>query len=233
VNPLFLGTAERRIFGIHEPAASQGGRPRAAVLCHPWGTEYIYAHRSMRQLAVKLSMSGYHTLRFDYFGTGDSGGDESDTDLAGLQADVQTAIEVLKDIAEAPRVALLGLRLGANVAASVALRLPGEVESLVLWDPILAAEEYVQSLQRSLDDPAPLLLRDLRSLDLRPTLDALSARCLILATDSPGHRALGSGVKSAMASIEFVTAPCPWVESATTTGALPVRIIQRIQEWLR
>jgi pimeloyl-ACP methyl ester carboxylesterase len=233
VNPLYLGTAERRIFGIHEPAASNGGRPRAAVLCNPWGNEYIYAHRSMRQLAIKLSICGYHTLRFDYFGTGDSAGDEFQTDLAGLQADVEVAMEALKDITEAPKVALIGLRVGANIAAHVASRSPAEVEALVLWDPILSGDQYVQSLSAS----SPQILRDLRALDLRPTLDQLPGRSLILVTEEQrsyeevSRARVESGANPA--PLEFVTAPCPWVEAVTTTGALPVRIIQRIQEWLQ
>jgi alpha-beta hydrolase superfamily lysophospholipase len=209
VNPLYIGTAARRIFGIHEPAASREGRSRAAVLCYPCGTEYIYAHRSMRQLALKLSLSGYHTLRFDYFGTGDSAGDEGETDFGELTADVQTAIEALKDIAGTPKVALIGLRLGANVAANAALSSPTEVEALVLWDPIL-------------------------TIDLRPTLDALPDRSLILVSESrQSYEELNRSRAGSGVPVEFIDAPCPWVESATTSGALPVRIIQRIQEWLR
>jgi pimeloyl-ACP methyl ester carboxylesterase len=220
MNPLYLGTAERRIFGIHEPAASNGGRPRAAVLCNPWGSEYIYAHRSMRQLAIKLSLCGYHTLRFDYFGTGDSAGEQSQTDLAGLQADVHVAIEALKDITEAPKVALIGLRVGANIAAHVASRCPAEVEALVLWDPILSG-----------------VLQDLGAFDLRPALDALPRRSLILVTEEQrsyeevSRTRVASGATPA--PIELITAPCPWIEAVTTTGALPIRVIQRIQEWLQ
>jgi pimeloyl-ACP methyl ester carboxylesterase len=204
VNPLFIGTAERRIFGVYEPAVHSRGRPRAAVLCNPWGSEYIYAHRSLRRLAARLSKAGFHTLRFDYFGTGDSAGEETETDPAGLGRDAETAIEALKDIADTPKVALIGLRMGANVAASVASRVPSDVEALVLWDPFVSAE-------------------------FRSTLDALPQRSMIVVTERlSSHEEL-----SGPTAIEFVTAPCPWVESVTTTGALPVRVIQRIEEWLR
>src|ERR1700761_2397528 len=98
MNLLSLGTGQRRIFAIHEPASATASRARAAVLCNPLGAEYTYAHRSMRQLAVKLSAAGCHTLRFDYYGTGDSGGDESETDFAGCNLDVKAAIEALADI---------------------------------------------------------------------------------------------------------------------------------------
>ena len=66
------------------------------VLCYPWGSEYIHAHRALRQLATRLSMAGFHTLRFDYFGTGDSAGEMEDADLGVWEDDIETAIEELK-----------------------------------------------------------------------------------------------------------------------------------------
>jgi uncharacterized protein len=238
VNPLFLGTTERRIFGIHEPAAATDGSPRAAVLCYPWGPEYIYAHRSMRQLAQKLSLSGRHTMRFDYFGTGDSAGEEWETDLAGWESDVMSAIEAVKDIAGVPKVALIGLRVGANIATNVALQSPTEVEALVLWDPIMSGAEYVQSLQatpqaRSALASSSQMLRDLRGVDFPLAAATLPSRTLILVTErQTSHEELiHRGTKPV--PMEFVETSCPWVESVTTTGALPVKVIQRIDEWLR
>src|SRR3569833_1317363 len=144
MNPLFIGTAERRLFGLYEPAAPARGLQRAAGLCYPWGMEYIYAHRSMRQLAARLCAAGFHTLRFDYFGTGDSSGEMDQASLVGSCTDVQSAIETLKDIAGASKVTLIGLRVGANIALQVASQLKSEVEALVLWDPIVSGEQYVQ-----------------------------------------------------------------------------------------
>lgn len=181
------------------------------MLCQPWGDEYIYAHRSMRQLAVRLSLAGFHTLRFDYFGSGDSAGEECDTDVAGLQADVVTAIETLKDLGTTEKVSLIGLRVGANVAARTAAAFPGEVEALVLWDPILSGEPCPESVPP-----------ELRPLDV----DALPDRSLVLLTQRPGPHEQASRV-------EFLPTPCPWIESASISGIIPVRVIQRIEEWLR
>ncbi len=232
MNPLYNGTAQRRLFGIHDPAAPVGGRPRAAVLCYPWGTEYIYAHRSMRQLALKLSASGYHTLRFDYFGIGDSSGDAADIDLTGWQSDTESAIEALKDISGTTKVALVGLRAGANIAASVASQSPADVEALVLWDPIVTGAQVGVA-----DEPVSRKLGDPGVIDAEAIFDALPRRSLILVTERlEAHEALvRRDAQSGLAAtrIEFVTAPCPWVESITTTGALPVRVIQRIEEWLQ
>jgi pimeloyl-ACP methyl ester carboxylesterase len=202
VNPLYLGTKERRLFAIYEPAALKDRRTRAAVLCYPWGAEYIYAHRTMRQLALKLSACGFHTLRFDYFGTGDSGGADSEADPAAAEADVESAIEGLKDIVGAARVALIGLRLGATLAARAAMRRKENIEALVLWDPIVSADDVSAGMLRS-----------------------LPARTLLLLTETPAVELTGI-------TAESMSAPCPWTEDATITGAVPVRVIQRITEWL-
>jgi pimeloyl-ACP methyl ester carboxylesterase len=210
VNLLSLGTAQRRIFAIHE-AAAPAQRIRAAVLCQPLGTEYTYAHRSMRQLAVRLAMSGFHTLRFDYYGTGDSAGAETHTDLAGCQCDVESALEALADIAGIARLTLIGLRAGANIAAHVAARHRAHVESLVLWDPLPADELW--SRADSLPEHTGAFITD----------NAQS--CATLRATS-----LGSGAKPV--PIEWVPTQCPWLESATISGMLPVAVLQRMVEWL-
>ncbi len=203
MNPLYLGTQERRLFAVYEPAAAKDRRTRAAVLCHPWGAEYVYAHRTLRQLAVKLSAGGFHTLRFDYFGTGDSGGEDSEANPAAAEADVESAIEGLQDIVGVARVALIGLRLGATLAARAAMRRQEHVEALVLWDPIVLPEEAA-AMSRS-----------------------LPARTLVMLTENQAVENALTGVTA-----ESMSAPCPWVEDAAITGAVPVRVIQRITEWL-
>jgi pimeloyl-ACP methyl ester carboxylesterase len=112
------------------------GRTRAAVICNPVGAEYVYAHRSLRHLASRLAQRGFHVLRFDYYGTGDSAGNDADASIDAMQEDVEFAIEAARDIAGVNRVTLIGLRLGAAIASRAAARQPDEVESLVLWDPL-------------------------------------------------------------------------------------------------
>lgn len=165
----------------------------------------------MRQLAVRLSLAGFHTLRFDYFGSGDSAGEESETDVAGLQTDVVTAMETLKDLGTTEKVTLVGLRVGANVAARTAAAFPAEIEALVLWDPILTGDPCPESVPP-----------ELRPLDIQTVPD----RALVLLTQGPVPHEQAS-------RIEFLPTPCPWVESASTSGMIPVRVIQRIEEWLR
>jgi alpha-beta hydrolase superfamily lysophospholipase len=210
VNPFFFGTSQRRLFGIHSPAASRG-KPRAAVLCQPWGDEYIYAHRPLRQLAVRLAAAGIDILRFDYFGTGDSAGEEFDTSVAGMQADVLTAVETLNDLAATEKVTLIGLRAGANVAAGAVASMGAAVEALVLWDPILAGDPGGEGVP----DGLPAL-----------DLDALPSRSLVLVTQTPA-------VPVQSGRIELLPAEAPWTEAVSTSGVTPLAVIQRIEDWLR
>lgn len=148
MNPFYFGTADRRLFGVHTPAraGARAGSIRAIVLCPPWGQEYLRAHRSMRLLADMLAGAGNDVLRFDYYGTGDSGGDMVDGSVQGWEADIETAIDELKDVSGAPKVALVGLRLGAMLAARVAARRRRDVGVLVLWDPVVSGTAYVSEL---------------------------------------------------------------------------------------
>ncbi|HEY3655282.1 MAG TPA: alpha/beta fold hydrolase [Steroidobacteraceae bacterium] len=254
MNPLYLGTSERRLFGIYEPPAVKCGRPRAAVLCYPWGSEYVYAHRSMRHLATKLSQAGFHTLRFDFFGTGDSSGDPLDADLTGWEGDTESAIEGLKDIAGTTRVTLVGMRIGGTVAAKAAAQLADEIEALVMWDPIVSGAEYLRSMDITVPAPVQMaapdalavaeidgyplsarMLRDFEAIDLRADLAAAKQRSLLLVTERlASHEDLERDmpVAGARAALEFVLARCPWREDVALTGAVQVQAIQRIVEWL-
>jgi len=116
------------------------------VICNPWGAEHINAHRALRQLSRKLSSAGLHVLRFDYFGAGDSAGDMTQADLPGWENDIKSAIAELKSITGSMQVSLIGLRLGATLAAKVAVSLDPGTNSLVLWDPVLDGRAYLDEL---------------------------------------------------------------------------------------
>jgi pimeloyl-ACP methyl ester carboxylesterase len=239
MNPYYFGTHGRRLLGIYE-AARSGKANRATVLCHPWGAEYIHAYRAMRQLAKMLTSNGIHTLRFDYFGTGDSAGDTTTGDLGGWETDIQSAIEELKDTTGVTRVSLVGLRLGATLAANVAVRVGALVHSLVLWDPVVSGAEYLTELHYAartgrlrlggaVARPAahgggheimgfPLTeaaAAAIRRIDLTALAPALPHRTLVVASQSLGsHPSLQRALdqRQAPLAIEHINSPPGWVE---------------------
>lgn len=145
MNPLFFGSGAAPLYGVLHPArgtARRGG----VLLCYPFGQEYMRAHRAFRQLALLLSGKGFHVLRFDYRGTGDSAGDLDEGVLAGgWLDDIDLAVEELRESAGVDDVSIVGLRLGALLAAE-ACRRRTDISRLVLWDPVVSGAEYESEL---------------------------------------------------------------------------------------
>lgn len=156
MNPLFFGPPESPLYGVYQPPQ---GPPRRAgvVLCYPFGQEYMRAHRAFRQLALLLTGRGFHVLRFDYRGTGDSSGDLDRLQAEDWIDDVGTAITELRELSGTPHVSLLGLRLGALVAAAACCHGGASVENLLLWDPVLSGDEYAAELIEQIHTEAPVL----------------------------------------------------------------------------
>jgi pimeloyl-ACP methyl ester carboxylesterase len=254
MNPFYFGTGERRLFGIYEPAAPGSAGCRAAVLCPPWGAEYLHAHRTLRQLALRLSAAGFHSLRFDYFGTGDSSGETEEADLAGWEGDIGAAVDELRDMTGAAQVTLIGLRLGATLAARFAAQNANAIDAVVLWDPVLAAGDIAPDLEAapSLVGEMPdascqgaemggfcvgaAMLRELRSIDFARDVAVLHVRGFVIVTQLPGEpRAVPADLLDASGAaldVEYFASIKPWLEDNATGGVVPVEVIKRIVDWL-
>ncbi len=135
----YLGPPERALFGwFHAPTAPSRGA--AIVLCNPIGDDYVRAHRTLRHLAERLAAIGFAVLRFDFHGTGDSTGSERDAGrVAAWQQDVGLAVAEARRRSGCTTVGVVGLRLGATIAALAGVA----VESLVLWSPYTSGGAFV------------------------------------------------------------------------------------------
>ena len=134
--PIYLGSKDRPLFGVYHPpspSGSAGAGRFGVVLCSPIGDDLIRAHRTFRHLAEALAEAGFPVVRFDFDGTGDSAGRETDANRAETwRGDVRRACEVVRARSGFDTVALVGLKLGGTFAALAAEELGG-VEALVLW----------------------------------------------------------------------------------------------------
>jgi len=146
MHPFYFGTSAKSLFGIYHPPLAQADRETGVVLCNPFGSEYVNSHRALRQLALRLSRAGFHALRFDYYGSGDSAGESHEVDIDEWKRDIAMAAEELKKRGGLSKVSLVGLRLGSTLAALTA-RERGDVESLLLWEPILDGKGYIEELR--------------------------------------------------------------------------------------
>jgi uncharacterized protein len=147
VLPIHFGLAAEELFGCYHAPAAARARDVAIVLCYPLGQEYIRAHRSFVMLARRLAKRGFPVLRFDYYGSGDSAGDVEDGRVRRWLEDISAAIDEARRRAGARRVSLVGLRLGASLAALTAID-RDDVDTVVLWDPIIDGRACLDELTR-------------------------------------------------------------------------------------
>ncbi|WP_245278308.1 hypothetical protein [Methylosinus sp. PW1] len=116
---------------------------RGVVMCASIGYEGLCAHQSWRVLADRLAAAGLPTLRFDYPGEGDSLGDPADPAIVDAwREQIRTAVRWMREVIGVREVALVGLRLGATLAAEV-----GGVERLVQIAPVVKGSSYLRELK--------------------------------------------------------------------------------------
>ena len=117
------------------------------VICKPFGFEAMSAHLSVRAFAEAAAEVGVPALRFDYGGTGDSEDLDSGADqVAAWTQDIVAAVHELQLRTGVERVALLGIRLGALLAAAAAARLP-QVCALIAVTPVVSGRRYLKELR--------------------------------------------------------------------------------------
>lgn len=145
--PFFFANGSCRLFGmLHE--AENDSPVNGYVFCYPFAEERLWAHRVYVDFARELSRRGDPVLRFDYTGNGDSEGNFEDADVETWLSDIDCAIRMLKKMVPGlDEVGLIGLRFGATLAALAAER--NEAARLILWDPIIDGNQYMQEILRS------------------------------------------------------------------------------------
>lgn len=142
----YFPSGEQNLFGwLHAPAAPQA--KVGVVICKPFGFEALCGHSSMRKFAEAAAGLGLPTLRFDYLGTGDS----PEIDLRADQVDIWTrdivaAAAELRRRTGVERICLVGIRLGALLAARAARDISG-IAALFTIAPVVNGKRYVTELR--------------------------------------------------------------------------------------
>jgi pimeloyl-ACP methyl ester carboxylesterase len=254
IQPFFFGTATQQLYGCFHPAVPL--HDFALLLCPPLGDEYIRAHRAHRLLATRLARVGVPVLRFDYYGTGDSGGVDTDATLAQWQANIVQSIDELKRRSGLKRVMLAGLRLGAALALLVSLG-RADVVGLALWEPVINGAAYLAELREahehklfyiaSASPPpvssssellgftfAPSFLAEIEALDLLHIKDKPAASILLLEQAEGEHmpqlRAHLSSLGAALTH-QVVDDPVIWAEDPDK-ALVPGQVLQAIITWV-
>ncbi len=217
------------------------------------------AHRAFRHLADRLAAQGLDTLRFDYRGTGDSYGAAAEASVAGWLDDIGSAIEELQSITGCRRIGLVGLRLGASLAAEAAVQ-RREVDRVVLWKPVTSGPSYLSELaERQSNVPRPGRVRlawrrrgsrDLLGYPLTRELEAELAgieigrltvpprvRALYVSTEEREDPQATRELAGAFSELDVRVQPdsTPWlldINDDLGPGYVPVEALQAITDWL-
>jgi uncharacterized protein len=256
--PYYFGKDDRKLFGcFHEPS-ERGVRRCAALVCQPVGHEYINSHRALRQLAVRLVNAGFPVLRFDYYGCGDSSGEPEQGSITRWIEDISTAVTELRARSGMARISVVGLRLGATLAAFAGSRRE-DFDSLVLWEPVADGKVYLKELIALHNEmlrfrPKPkrttkshayievlgfplsrLLHAQLEELDLSRIAKRPAARVLVLQTAQVDRESiLKEHLAQNQARVEYQTLKAPEIWLPTPDGSLlvPAHVLQSVVSWV-
>jgi pimeloyl-ACP methyl ester carboxylesterase len=133
IEPAFIDRGSKKLFVVFFPPRGEGMK-LPFVLCNAFGSETEIFRVHFVHFARKLAERGHPVLRFDYLGYGDSEGEFAEATPSTMEADIEAAIDEVVRRTGAKEVGLVGLRLGATLAARVAARRT-EVTHLALWEP--------------------------------------------------------------------------------------------------
>jgi pimeloyl-ACP methyl ester carboxylesterase len=142
---LWFGSAARPLFG-RLTAPTSGTAIGGVLMSPPIGREARLARGALRRFAITLAASGYVSLRFDHYGTGDSFGslDDEQFDQAWSEG-IEHGVALLRSCG-VQSVAAIGMRLGATILGLAASEHDLELSSVVLWDPCESGRTYLREL---------------------------------------------------------------------------------------
>ena len=250
-----------KLFGIYHPAQIRTSCDAGVALCYPTGQEYIRSHRSLVRLAEFLSSAGFHVLRFDYYSCGDSEGDCHQGSIRQWVNDISTAVNELNGGYDLENVCLVGLRLGGALAMMAGVS-RGDIDSIVIWDPVINGATYLSELRHLHDEwlrgsfaktqqghqhgnhsevlGFPItdsMKEELTDINLL-TLGEKPANNVFIVTSNEAteNKLLGEHLEriNAKPNYEYISAPKVWIKNddGNSKGLVPIPILKSIINWI-
>ena len=137
-----------QLHAVHHRPDAAADRRAGVIFVHGWSGNGVGPHRMFANAARRLSTDGFHCLRVDLRGRGDSLGDEKIADLDGMIDDVRICVAHLRE--HCAKVYVLGLCSGGNVTLGAA-SLDKSLDGLALWSTPLFApfKKKTEELRRT------------------------------------------------------------------------------------
>jgi hypothetical protein len=134
---------------LHLPAAALKRPAPSVVLFHGFTGNRMESHWLFVKCSRALARAGVASLRFDFYGSGESDGEFREMSLRGEIADGRAAVAFLRGQAgiDPDRVGLLGLSLGGAVAAALAPSV--QAKAVVLWSAVAHTTRLRELVKRS------------------------------------------------------------------------------------
>ena len=133
----FPNPAQKTLRGmVHLPAGALKEPVPGVVMFHGFTGDRMESHWMFVKCSRALAQAGVASLRFDFYGSGESDGDFREMSLRGEIADGRAAVAFLRAQPgiDPKRVGLLGLSLGGVVAAALAPKV--DAKAVVLWSAL-------------------------------------------------------------------------------------------------
>jgi amino acid adenylation domain-containing protein len=162
--PFYFGAADSALFGVYAPPSGSVTRQAVVLMCAPIGAEYMRTHYAVRLVSTQLARAGFHTLRFDYHGTGDSSGNVETGQFDRWTDDIALAARELIERSGVRDLTVVGLRMGAALAVEALASRNIKAQGLVLWDPVVSGGDYLATMEKLNSEVAAE-----RNAPLRPT----------------------------------------------------------------
>lgn len=143
---------------IHRPQTTKRPVP-GVVFFHGFTGDRMESHWMFVKCSRALADAGIASLRFDFYGSGESDGTFREATLPGEVSDARAAVDFFRKQKgiDSGRVGLCGLSMGGAVAASIAAW--ARARALVLWSA-LAHTAVLRELAERNTRPLPNRLRE-------------------------------------------------------------------------
>ena len=235
---------------IHRPSTPPGRRGAPGVVFfHGFTGDRMESHWLFVKCSRALAQAGIASLRFDFYGSGESEGEFREVTLQGEIADAHAAIEYFRRHIgiDATRTGLIGLSLGGAIAAIVAPQT--HPKAVVLW-AALAHPGHLRALAETASAPiagtdggrefgsqhvSPRFLDNVDEIDPLKSIARFKSPTLIIHPEKDGYLPLSHPEDFFQAAGSLIKEKIiiPGADHTFTSLAWEREVIDRTVEWFR